>query len=114
MTVTTSVLVGAKYIETTDTVQFSAATATVSTIIDAVFVTNTTASAVKLSVSVVADGVAVSNENRAIYERIIRPNETYLCPELLGQSLNPDGFVSAKASVANALNFRATGRVVIT
>ena len=112
MTVTTSVLVDAKYIETTDTVQFSAATATVSTIIDAVFVTNTTASAVELNVSIVKNGGSVSNDNRAIYKRIIRPNETYLCPELLGQALNTDGFVSAKASVGSALNIRVTGRII--
>jgi hypothetical protein len=40
------------------------------------------------------------------------PGETYLCPELVGQALEPGGFISTIASAATALTLRVSGREI--
>jgi hypothetical protein len=42
----------------------------------------------------------------------IVPGETYLCPELVGQILEPGGFISTIAGAATSLTIRASGREI--
>ena len=51
-------------------------------------------------------------ESPVIDDKTIVPGETYLCPELVGQSLEPGGFISTIASAATALTFRVSGREI--
>jgi hypothetical protein len=44
--------------------------------------------------------------------RSIAPDETYTCPELVGQALEPGGFISTIASAATSLTIRASGREI--
>jgi hypothetical protein len=44
--------------------------------------------------------------------RTIVPDETYTCPELVGQALEPGGFISTIAGTATSLTIRASGREI--
>jgi hypothetical protein len=44
--------------------------------------------------------------------RAIAPDETYTSPELVGQALEPGGFISTIASAATSLTIRASGREI--
>jgi hypothetical protein len=44
--------------------------------------------------------------------RAIAPDECYTAPELVGQALEPGGFISTIASSAAALTIRASGREI--
>ena len=109
MTTTPAPLVEYKFIESVETTQFTASGVT---IIDAVSVTNSSADAVELSLSIVPSGGSVGDDNRAIIEMILRANESYLCPEVLGHVLASGDSISALASAATSLNIRVTGRVI--
>lgn len=82
------------------------------TIIDCFTATNQTASNVTISVNLVASGGAAGADNRVVKDRAIQPNETYVFPELTGQSLEPNGFISVIASSAAALTLSASGREI--
>ena len=111
MTVTLTILIGRKYAENSQTGQYTAA-ADVKAIIDKFTVTNISASNASFSVNLVIDGGSASNSNLILDARTIAPNETYLCPELIGQVLNPNGFISTLASAASALTISASGREI--
>lgn len=108
-TTTPTAIVEHKFIEGVETTQFTASS---KTIVDAASVTNTSASATTLDMSIVPNGGSAGNENRSIEARNIRSDETYLCPELIGQTLEPGDFISALAGAASALNIRISGRVI--
>lgn len=42
----------------------------------------------------------------------IAAGATYLCPEVVGQILNPGDFISIKASAATSIGCRISGREV--
>ena len=109
MTVEAGPLIAAKYIENSETLQFVASSVT---IIDAVSITNISASSVTLNLSLVSNAGSAGDINRFIKNRGLLPNETYLCPEILGQVLGTGDFISASASASSALNIRASGRVI--
>lgn len=56
---------------------------------------NTTAAAVSASVYLVPAGGAAGAATCLISARAIGPGETYFCPELINQGLNPGGTVQA-------------------
>ena len=109
MTTTPAPLVEYKFIESVETTQFTASGVT---ILDAVSVTNTGAGVVELSLSIVPNGGSAGDSNRAITERILRADEAYLCPEVLGHVLAVGDSISAMANAATSLNIRVTGRVI--
>lgn len=109
MTITNILLVTSKFIETSEATQF---TATATTIIDAVSVTNVGTESAKLNISLVRDGDAASNINKLIFNKTLRKGDTWVCPELLGQILDTDDFMSAITDVASTLNIRVSGRVI--
>jgi ATP adenylyltransferase/5',5'''-P-1,P-4-tetraphosphate phosphorylase II len=110
MTVTIKVLIPAKQAENSQTTQYTAVNC--KAIIDKFTVTNTSAGNVTFSVNLVTSGGAPSAANLIMDTRSIAPDETYTCPELVGQALDPGGFISTIASAATSLTIRASGREI--
>ena len=110
MAVTARVLVPPKQLENAQTAQYTATN--VRAIIDKATVTNTSASNVTLSVNLVTVSGSAGNSNLIIDNRTIVPDETYLCPELVGQVLEAGGFISTIAGAATSLTMRVSGREV--
>jgi hypothetical protein len=110
MTVLVAVLVPPKQLEATQTTQYTATS--VRAIIDKATVTNTDSVARTFSVNLVTVGGSAGNANLVIDTRTVQPDETYLCPELVGQVLAPGGFISTIASNATALTLRVSGREI--
>ena len=102
-------LIPAKFIESTQTTQF---TATTSTAIDKFTVTNTSAATAKFSCNLVISAGAASASNLVLKEKTILAGETYVCPELVGHSLESGGFISTLADTASALVIRVSGREI--
>jgi hypothetical protein len=109
MTVTVKVLIPAKQAEGTQTTQYTATNC--KTIIDKFTATNTTAGNVTISVNLVTSGAALVT-NLIVDTRSLAPDETYTFPELVGQVLEPNGFISTIASAATSLTIRASGREI--
>jgi len=110
MTVTVKPLIPAKIAENTQTTKYTATGVTA--IIDKFTVTNTSAANVTFSVNLVASGDSASDSNLIIDTRTIVPGETYLCPELVGQTLESGGFISTLAGTATSLTISSSGREV--
>lgn len=110
MSVTVKVLVPAKQAEATQTTQYTATNC--KTIIDKFTVTNTSAGNVTLSVNLVTSGGSAGASNLIVDARAIAPDETYTLPEVVGQVLEPGGFISTIASAATSLTIRVSGREI--
>jgi hypothetical protein len=110
MTVTVTVLVPPKQMEASQTTQYTATN--VRAIIDKATVTNTDTVSRTFSVNIVTSGGSAGNANLVIDTRTVQPDETYLCPELVGQVLAPGGFISTIASNATSLTLRVSGREI--
>lgn len=110
MAVTPKVLILPKQAEDAQTTQYTADA--VKAIIDKFTVTNTTAGNVALSVNLVSSGGSAGVSNLLIDARTIAPDETYTCPELVGQILEAGDFISTLASAAASLTIRASGREI--
>ena len=111
MTVTVKVLVAPLQMANTQTTQYTAPAST-KTIIDKVTVTNTDTVNRTFSVNLVTSGGSPGNANLMIDDRAVVPGETYNCPELVGQVLEPGGIISTIASAASALTLRVSGREI--
>jgi hypothetical protein len=55
---------------------------------------------------------SAATSNLIIDTRTIVPDETYTCPELVGQALDVGGFISTIAGAATSLTIRASGREI--
>lgn len=110
MTVTVKVLIPAKQAENTQTTQYTATNC--KTIIDKFTVTNTSAGNVTFSVNLVTSGGSAGASNLILDTRSIAVDECYTCPELVGQALEPSGFISTIAGAATSLTIRASGREI--
>lgn len=110
MAVTLKVLVPPKQLESSATAQYTATN--VKAIIDKATVTNTSANNVTLTVHLVTVSGSAANSNLIIDAKTIVPDETYLCPELVGQVLEAGGFISTTASAATSLTMRVSGREI--
>jgi hypothetical protein len=110
MSVLVKTLIQSKQAENAQTTQYTATNC--KTIIDKFTATNTSANNVTLSVNLVASGGSPGVSNLIVDARAVAPGETYTFPELVGQSLEPDGFISTIASAATALTIRASGREI--
>lgn len=64
-------------------------------VIKAATITNTTAAPIAASVFVVPSGGVAGSGNTFISSRSIAAGESYPCPELINQGLNPGGTVQA-------------------
>lgn len=112
MAVTTKLLFERKQAEAAQTTQYAAPSGT-KAVIDKFTVSNTSGAVATLSVNLVPSGGAAGNSNLIIKTRSIAPNETYTCPELIGQVLDPGHFISTLASAANALTLSCSGREIV-
>ncbi len=110
MTVTVKVLVAPLQLQATQTTQYTANNC--KAIIDKATITNTDTVNRTVNVNLVTSGGSAGNSNLVIDDKTIVPGETYLCPEIVGQSLEPGGFISTIASAATALTFRVSGREI--
>ena len=110
MTVTVKVLVAPLQMQATQTTQYTATA--VKALIDKATVTNTDTVSRTFSVNLVTSGGSAGNSNLVIDDKTVVPGETYLCPELVGQALEPGGFISTIASAATALTLRVSGREI--
>lgn len=110
MTVTVKTLIPAKRAENTQTTQYTATNC--KAIIDKFTVTNTTAGNVNFSTNIVTSGGSAGDSNLIIKTRAIAPNQTYTCPELVGQVLEGGAFISTLAGAATSLTIVASGREI--
>ena len=110
MTVTVKVLIPAKQAENVQTTQYTASN--VKTIIDKFTVTNTSGNNVTFSCNLVTVSGSAGASNLIIDTRTIVPDETYTCPELVGQALDVGGFISTIAGAGTSLTIRASGREI--
>jgi len=110
MTVVVKVLIASKQAENAQTAQYTATGC--KTIIDKFTATNTSVANVALSVNLVTSGGTTDTSNLIVDTRAIAPDETYTFPELVGQVLEPGGFISTIASAATSLTIRASGREI--
>jgi hypothetical protein len=102
-------LVKAKYIENTQTDQY---TAPGTVLIDTCTVTNVGASDATFSANLLPISVAAGADNRVLSGRVLAPGQTYHCPELMGKVLYQNEKLSTLASAANTLVLDVTGRVI--
>jgi hypothetical protein len=110
LTVTVKNLVPAVIAAATQTTQYTAVNVT--TIIDKFTATNYSAVAATISVNLVTNGDTAGNQNLISKTKTLQPAEVYTFPELVGQVLNPGGFISTIAGTAASINIRVSGREV--
>jgi hypothetical protein len=110
MAVTVKNIIPRKQAEATQTAQYTATNC--KTIIDKFTVTNTSAANATISVNLIASAGTAGDSNLIIKTRAIAPNESYTCPELIGQVLESGGFISTIAGTASALTISASGREI--
>ena len=111
MSVTPRVLVQPVLLAVGTTTQYTVPAGT-RCIIDKATVVNTTTTTRTFSVYIVPSGGSVAAANFVIDARAVVQDETYLCPELVGQVLGPGDFIATEASAASALALRISGREV--
>lgn len=110
MAVISKELVPAKQLEAVPTKQYTSESVT--TTVDKCTVTNTGAVNATVSIYLVASGGTEGAGNQIIKTRAISPNQTYLCPEIVGQTLDSGTSLSASASIATTLTIRVGGREI--
>jgi hypothetical protein len=110
MTVAIKVLIPAKQAENAQTTQYTATNC--KAIIDKFTITNTSAGNVTFSANLVTSGDTAGANNLIIDNISIASNQTYTCPELVGQALESGGFISTIAGAATSLTIRASGREI--
>lgn len=87
-------------------IQGAAVPALTKRIIRAATVTNSTAAPLGFSAYLVPQGGVPDETNIVIANRTIAVGESYSCPEMVNQGLNPGGSVQA---LGNGLTFKYTG-----
>ena len=110
MSVTIRNIIPRKSAESVLTAQYTAANC--KTLIDKFTATNTSAAIATLSVYLVASGGAANTFNQVLVTKSIQPGECYLCPEIVGQSLEPGGFIATFASASSAITISCTAREI--
>lgn len=110
MTIVVSNIIPAKTAENTQTTQYTSTGVT--TIIDKFTATNYSASPATISVNLVTSAGSAGNANLITKTKTLLASEVYTFPELVGQVLNADDFISTIAGTASAINIRASGRVI--
>jgi len=108
MAVVPKVLIPPKQAEAVQTAQYTVPLGA-RTRIDKFTVTNTNTANATISVWLVTSGGAAGNANLIVDTKSVVPDETYLCPELVGQWLEPGSFIVTQASAATTLTIRASG-----
>ena len=110
MATTTKVLVGSKFAEDEEETQYTATA--VKAVIDKFTATNNGELNATISVNLVPSGDSADTDNRIVAIKAIPVGGSYTFPELTGHVLEPGGFISTIASVANTLTIRCSGREI--
>ncbi len=110
MAVIVKVLIPPKQAAAAQTGQYLASS--VKAIIDKFTVTNTSAANVVFSCNLIPIAESASASNLVLDSKVIAPDETYLCPELIGQVLEDGGIISTLCDTASALTISASGREI--
>ena len=110
MAVSISNIIPAKTAEASQTTQYTSNG--VQTIIDKFTATNYSATAATISVNLISAAGSAGNDNLIVKAKTLQPSETYTFPELVGQVIPNNGFISTIAGTASAINIRASGRLV--
>ena len=110
MAVSVKVLVPAQTANNAQTTVYTASGVTA--IIDKFTATNYSAIAATISVNLVNPGATPSDADLIVKTKTLQAGECYTFPELVGQVLQPSGFISTLAGAASSINIRASGREV--
>ena len=110
MTTTQTVLIEPKLAEDANTIQYTANG--VNAIVDKFTVTNNGTTAATITINVVTNLGTAGASNRIVNARDIEVGECYTCPEMLGQVLVSEDYISTTASTATTLTIRASGREI--
>jgi hypothetical protein len=110
MAVNISNIIPAKTAENSQTTQYISNG--VQTIIDKFTATNYSASPATISVNLITATGSAGNDNLIVKTKTLQASETYTFPELVGDVLPNNGFISTIAGTASAINIRASGRLV--
>jgi hypothetical protein len=108
MTVTPATLIAAKIAVASNTVQYTAGTAT-RTVISSITATNYDTVARSISVNIIPAAGTVGDSNLITKTKTLQPGATYAFPELVGQILQPGEAISTLASNATGITIRASG-----
>lgn len=112
MTVIAKNLVPAKFVEDTQTTQYTVSSNITATIIDKFTCTNISGSAATVSVNIVSGSDTAGDQNLITKTKSLDPSAVYTFPELVGQILQNGSFISTIASAADAINIRVSGREI--
>jgi hypothetical protein len=108
MSVTAKPLFTAKYAANAETTEYTAP-AGVRTMVDKFVGYNGTAGAVSLTVKLVPSG-GTAGASHILIVKSIPAGETYTFPEIVGNYLEPGGFISVVAGAGTSIVIRASGR----
>ena len=111
MTVYVKVRIPAKIVEDAQTTQYTAGN-NITTIIDKFTATNYSGSTATISVNIITVADTAGNKNLIVKTKSLTAGETYTFPEIVGQALEPGGFISTIASAASSINIRSNGREI--
>lgn len=101
------VFINSKTLESAQTTQYTAVS--VRARIDKFTLTNQDAVARAVSVNIVPSGGAAGASNLVLKSKNLLPGQTYECPEIVGQLLEPGDFISTLAPAASSVTCRANG-----
>ena len=110
MAVNVKNIIPPKQVEASQTTQYTASNC--KCIIDKFTATNTSAANVVFSVNLITPSGTAGDANLILDARTLFPNETYTCPELVGQILEAGGRNSTFAGAAGSITIMASGREV--
>ena len=105
MTVTSKELIPSKFVESSQTVQYSATEVT--TVIDKFTAVNSGVSTANVSINIVPTGESVGSSNIVTLTRTLIVGEIYTFPEIVGHILESGSAISAIASLASTISIRA-------
>lgn len=111
MTVTSKAFFQAGHVATSDQLAYQADGVTGK--IEAATATNSSATDATVTVYAVKSGGTPGASNTVVSAQRVRPGDSYLLPELRGQTLEPGDGVYAVASVASAIVLRISGLEIV-
>lgn len=112
MTVTNVAMVPDATLTTSDEPYYTCPVNTSAQVKRAVF-TNTSTSAVTVTVNVVRNGGTSTTTNVLIPAKPVAPNDTYVAPELAGLALAAGDAIHAFASTGGVINFMVSGIQIV-
>lgn len=110
MTVQVAALIETKYMENVLTTQYTSA-ANTRTIVDKLVLKNSISASFYAAVHLVPSG-GTADASNLIVNRVLVANESYTCPEITGQTLEPGDFIATRAAFASSIILRASGRLI--